>query len=281
MTSFDRIVNRCLDLIAAGQASADQCLAEYPEHREEMEPLLRAAEKVASLKTIEPSAAYRRRGRQALEAHMRANPRTPRRPGLLSRLFDISRPTRRLATSLVAVMFALLSTGTVLAQGALPGDPLYGWKLQTEQLWRPFSGEKTAYELRLSDRRAQEYLLVYQQPELAVTALHNYTDSLMQLLIELELRPDQVVAVYDSLLNQQKELTDSGLNIPELDAILRTLTPADTQQSPNDTEAEESPAPTEEQDQESSGGATIATGDSGIPGLLSGVATAVAPILNP
>jgi hypothetical protein len=291
MKSFDRILDTCLEQIAAGQSTIDQCLDENPQHRQELEPLLRAAEKVAGLRTIEPTAAFRQRGRRALEAHMSANPRPATREGFFARLFSNPTAARRLATSMAAVALALVSTGTVLAQSALPGDPLYGWKLQTEQLWRPFSGEKTQYELHLSERRAEEYLAVYQRPELATSALQNYTKSLTELLIQLELRPDQVLTVYEGLLDQQEDLVAGGLTIPELDAVLRTLTPTDTGQAPDDSG--QSPPATDTEEGGNSAGGEGSAGNTvqddgqnnvlatGIPGLLQGVATAIAPILNP
>ena len=291
MKSFDRILDTCLEQIAAGQSTIDQCLNENPQHRQELEPLLRAAEKVAGLRAIEPTAEFRQRDRRALEAHMSGNPRPATGQGLFGRLFSNPTAARRLATSMAAVALALVSTGTVLAQSALPGDPLYSWKLQTEQLWRPFSSEKTQYELHLSERRAEEYLAVYQSPELATRALQNYTKSLTELLIQLELRPDQVLSVYEGLLDQQEDLVAGGLTIPELDAVLRTLTPTDTGQAPDDS-GQSPPATNTEEGGNSAGGEGSAGNTvqddgqnnvlaTGIPGLLQGVATAIAPILNP
>jgi hypothetical protein len=47
-----------------------------------------------------------------------------------------------------------------MAQSALPGDPLYGWKRTSEQVWRSLSPDQIGADLTIVHRRTDELLTV-------------------------------------------------------------------------------------------------------------------------
>lgn len=264
MNKFEAALEDCLSLLSQGRAGIDECLDRYPEHAAELAPLLRSAEKLLALGTISASPEFRARGRQTLQNHMAAHPR--RKANSTNRLF--ASPRMRLATSFAAVALALVSTGTVLAQAALPGDFLYAWKLQSERVWAAFFEEDTDYKVAISGRRVYEYVRVSGNPVVATRALENYTSSISKLLMALDLNPDQLDEVYHALLEQQEVLKNYGLQVPELDMSLETLSDALPEGTGQETDQEfDSPADGE--------------GGQGLEGDFGGVSTAVAPFFEP
>lgn len=60
------ILDRCLEEIRAGRATVADCLAEYPDFEDELEPLLRLALQLGSVPDIQPSTAFRLKTRARL-----------------------------------------------------------------------------------------------------------------------------------------------------------------------------------------------------------------------
>jgi uncharacterized protein DUF5667 len=167
MMDFEKALETSLQVLREGRADVESCLAQHPEHADALRPLLLAASKLMSTyATAQPSddfaAAARERfrvatGERIAEAfEMEPSPsffaaarirflmaaQKMRRAEAASR---VSRPRRvpvfgsayrALAGAAAAlVLFAGVSGYTVAsASDALPGDTLYGVKLQTERV---------------------------------------------------------------------------------------------------------------------------------------------------
>lgn len=58
--SIENVLHDCLTEMEKGR-SAEKCLGEHPQWRDELAPLLRTATRLRSAPQVKPSAAYRRR----------------------------------------------------------------------------------------------------------------------------------------------------------------------------------------------------------------------------
>jgi hypothetical protein len=75
-----------------------------------------------------------------------------------------------------AMVLTLFVTGTVYAQGALPGDPFYAWKLTTEQAWRLVSSDHVETDLRIANRRIDEMNVTVNDEARWARALEGYIE---------------------------------------------------------------------------------------------------------
>ncbi len=171
------ILDECLARMRHGE-SLGQCLDAFPEHAQELEPLLRQAGMLRSLPVVAPSAAARMRGRQALLRKLAAM-RQRKRGSWLASMFDVlpswamlgwpSAPgqARAWASALLVAGLAVaavivLGTGTIaLAQDSLPGTPLYPVKMaaETTQVALTADGQaKADLYMLLAQRRLSEAL---------------------------------------------------------------------------------------------------------------------------
>src|SRR6187551_3084174 len=78
------------------------------------------------------------------------------------------------------LVFALLMTNTVFAQEALPGETLYNWKLASENLWRAVTVDPLGTDLKLSDRRVNEYVAVSADQQRRTEVLLGYNKLLVR-----------------------------------------------------------------------------------------------------
>jgi hypothetical protein len=173
MTPIERLLAQCLNDIEQGD-SVQECLARYPERREELEPLLVAAQRVRRAASVAPSASFRQgaRARMLKMIESRATPEESRAPsereGLLDRLgLNLGLPVvvRRLslpalATITVIVLLGMMSIGVAYASAeSLPGDSLYPVKLAGERLrlaLAPGDVAEARLHLRLAGERLRE-----------------------------------------------------------------------------------------------------------------------------
>ncbi len=213
MTDFDRILDDCLIQISSGASTLDECLARHPKHAAQLKPLLQTASRLERGQEVRPSPAFKARARARLTLHMQAHPR--RKPVFM--------PVLRLAFSAAALMFAFLTTGTALAQGALPGDMLYGWKLTSEQVWRVAASDPVDADLALLDRRAAELVAVANDPARVAEGLVAYQETLTRLTVQADAEIQaRILAVLQS---QQEAFAQVGIIVEELDIYLETVEP--------------------------------------------------------
>ncbi|HJX14046.1 MAG TPA: DUF5667 domain-containing protein [Dehalococcoidales bacterium] len=154
VNEFDNILDECLERLLRGEALGP-CLADYPDHADALEPLLRTALDARDAAAIRPRPGFRDRARYQFQAAIRD---TEVRG---SRGFFGWQP--RWVTA-VAVVIALLvvGSGTVAAAGnSLPDGPLYPVKLATEAVQvalTPSAAGKAELYVKLADKRVDEII---------------------------------------------------------------------------------------------------------------------------
>jgi len=118
--NFDRIIDECIDRISQGQ-SVEACLADYPEHVEQLEPLLRTMLQTKEAYSFLPSASAKRAARQRFNVALeRLEQRHREKQPLFTRVF--ARP-RVWATVAAAVI--ILSIGYFGLRPTLyPAEPV-------------------------------------------------------------------------------------------------------------------------------------------------------------
>ena len=171
---FDNILNECLEHLATGQETIEQCLQRYPEFAAELKPLLRTAMMMNKAVDVKPSDEFRARARYQMQQKM-SQEKVPVR-------FTRSVPRWAIAVCTVMLIF-VLGGGTVLAAAnAMPGNPLYPVKLATENLGIKLAGSeerKAELYLAMTNERVNEMTWMVnngktQNLEAAVQRLNDY-----------------------------------------------------------------------------------------------------------
>lgn len=217
MTDFERILDNCLREMEQGASSVDDCLTRYPDHAEQLKPILLTASHLAQGRSLQPSAAFKARTRAKLSHHMQAHPRRRAQFGF---------GFRRLATGLVVIVLTLLATGTAYAQDALPGDPLYEWKLVSERAWRAVSPDPVAVDIAIANRRIGELNSVSEDPVRREQALEGYLEVVTRLETELDEETlKRILPVIDPL-EDSEQLTTPAPTDPSAPEATRTPEPA-------------------------------------------------------
>jgi len=202
---LETILDTCLTQIEEGEASIDQCLARYPEHAAQLQPLLRAATKLSRARNVIPDPSYRMRARSQLNTFMQQNPQRKR----------VSPVLWRFSIAFATVMLLFLASGTAFAQQALPGDALYNWKLTSEHLWRFTSNDQLDFDIALSNRRVSELMEVSHDEMRRAWAIQNYEKLLIKFR-NMEDAKDRE-RILPILRAQQEALINAGIEVPELE----------------------------------------------------------------
>ena len=191
MTKTEILLARCLTALENGE-TVESCLARYPDERDELAPLLRAAQIARAAPTVVPSADFQEGARDRMVRMIREREaskspaRREKRHGFLEWLWPsggFSRPVRRSALATVAALIGLLiitisGVGVVYASSdSVPGDSLYPVKLAAERLRLAVSLTESE-ELRLRLRFASERL--EEASELAASERGAEIEPLMQ-----------------------------------------------------------------------------------------------------
>lgn len=230
MNKLGQALEICITRLQLEGASLEDCLRDYPELSSELKPLLVAAQKMGSLRDLQPSAQYKTRLRGTLFAQMAAKPR----PG-----FWRQPVTLRYAASLAVLILAFVTTGTALAQRALPGDALYRWKLDSEDIWRSLQQDQVGADLTLTQRRLDELMAIHGIPELEEAAIDTYAILLLRLGEGLAANPAKVAGAQEVLNWQKEELKQfyegTQSNIPDLDALFDVIPDVDSHQPEEQT----------------------------------------------
>lgn len=153
--NFDNILDECLEKVLIKGETVEQCLAAYPEHAAELEPLLQTALSAKEASAIKPRPEFRERASYQFQAALREM-ESKKSQGFFSR-------QPRWATAVIVVIFLLLAgSGTVAAAGnSLPGEPLYQVKLATEAVrltMTPSALGKAELNVKLADKRVDEII---------------------------------------------------------------------------------------------------------------------------
>ncbi|MFZ3062494.1 MAG: DUF5667 domain-containing protein [Actinomycetota bacterium] len=145
-------LEECLDLVRTNKETVQDCLSRYPNLREKLEPLLRAAVILQATPSVEPSPEFRVRTRQALIEKVSVPAAVAAR-----RL----RPRRLLMQLVAAALIFLLIVGGIAAAStsALPTSPLYPVKLGIEKVQLALATSDAAranLRIRFAERRLDE-----------------------------------------------------------------------------------------------------------------------------
>jgi hypothetical protein len=230
--NLEQALDDAIYMVQQGK-SLEEALTQYPHLRPELEPLLTATLQICKV-AAEPDAAFRARGRSALLAHMAARPR--RRGGA-------PRGWVRLAAGMAAILVALTSATTVMAQTTLPGHPLHPVKLYSEKVWRALQPNPVEADLRLAQRRLEELLAVEgaHVPE----ALSAYASSLEALRLDVESLPSHALNTQTVLHAQRQQvealLQASGSTADEVFTLIPTLAEIITNNPKQDPQATPQP----------------------------------------
>jgi hypothetical protein len=177
-------------------------LSRYPEVADELRTILEASLALRQFEDLKVTDEFKQRGKADLQAHMRAHPRQAanRRTVIL-----------RYAVGVAMLLLAFTTTGTALAQSALPGQALYGWKLASEQVWRRVHVNRVYVDLELSSRRLHELIAVQGDPERAAQAVQDYAASLEVLQNDVKLAPKNALSARN-VISAHKEAVRSLLS---------------------------------------------------------------------
>ena len=203
---YDAIIETCIEQIATGASSLEECLVRYPEYADELEPILIAATRLRRVRNVKPPPFLRGRIRAKIKQSIEESPR--RKRGLPNFFW-------RMALNVGVLLITLVMTNTALAQSALPGESLYHWKLTSEDVWREVSGDPLGTDLRLADRRLNEYMAVSNDETRRARVLVGYNELLTRFQAEEDEADRQRILM--ALKSQQDSLRKVGLSIPELD----------------------------------------------------------------
>ncbi|MBI2906611.1 MAG: hypothetical protein HYX92_03020 [Chloroflexi bacterium] len=150
------ILDECIDRIYLRGESLDACLKDFPGREAELFPLLQVAKSLSRVAGMEPTADFKAQTRYRLQMAMsrRKKPASGGRPLIFG-----WRRRWAPAAAAVAVVF-LIGGGTVgAANGSLPGDPLYGIKVATENVQlavTPSEASRIILHMSFVDNRVRE-----------------------------------------------------------------------------------------------------------------------------
>lgn len=210
MNRLDAILEECLRRMSAEGYSVEQCLEQFTQHRDELRPLLVAAKRLEATRSVKPSASYKSTTKAMIMARAEAHRLKAGRA---------LHPAWRISAAVIAAVVVLLVSTTAFAQGALPGQALYEWKLASEQVWRRVSADRVGVDLALADRRATELTIVVSNPRGEGRARQEYHEVLK--LLEAEMDASNGPKIDKALLAHQKKLSEAGIRDKKLDELVR------------------------------------------------------------
>ena len=154
---FDDVLNDCLERLAEGE-DIQQCIERYPEHEDELVPLLRIARVTMQV----AAASYRpeAKARGLVRIHQAIAAR--REPSRWRLALDFWRPAARpLSVGFAAAFLTLVAAGgtTMASSNSVPGDPLYRVKTLREQISLSMTrsdGDRAKVHARLARKRGEE-----------------------------------------------------------------------------------------------------------------------------
>ena len=213
MKNLQHIFEDCQTRLSRGSATVDECLVLYPEHAEQLKPLLKTSLLLSRKQNLKPSPTFRAFGHFAIIRYAQAHSlrQQPQRRAAFSF-------TWRTAVTLAVFVVTLLATGTAHAQSAMPGDTYYEWKRTSEVAWRALSTNPVAVDVALSERRLTEWIAVADDPVLGDHARQDYHKALSRL--NPKDHDEDFDLIVSGLESQQHTLKEAGLSTSELDHYL-------------------------------------------------------------
>ncbi len=209
-SELSSILGRCLEAMRAGDTLA-ACLARYPEHAAELEPLLTMAGDLDALGGYELSSAARLRAK----ARLRQATHREVRPPLWAWLRPGGLLAPRAAVGLAIFMLCLLLTSGVVA-ASQPGDLVYGLRVAVERVPALLASDAQARaraEMGIATRRLGDLDRVMRSQEQdldgrTLTALLTSVEEAAKLAGSLP--PAEQAAMAARLLSQAEVLAQMG-----------------------------------------------------------------------
>jgi len=152
---FNDVLEECLERLLSREETLEQCLQSYPEHADELRPLLKTALVTKEVSAIQPRPEFREKARYQFYSALQEMERKKKRS-----FFKWSwQPQWAMAIAAVLIIF-MAGGGTVAASAnSMPDEPLYPVKIASEQVQLAFTfsrlGKAEVYA-RLTDRRVNE-----------------------------------------------------------------------------------------------------------------------------
>ena len=200
MTEFEQVLQDCLRDLEQGALSLEDCLTRYPRYAAQLEPVLQASVYLSHGREARVTNAFKARVRTRLLQELYAHPRRKARSAF---------PFLRLATGLALALLVFLAAGTAYAQGALPGQTFYAWKLASENVWRAVSPDPVEADIAISQRRVDELVAVSHDPVLSIDVLKAYIEVTDRLKQEMNAETEaRILAILDT---QMEALNRSGI----------------------------------------------------------------------
>ena len=175
---FDEMFDACLDRMAEGR-SIEECLVDYPEHRERLRALLEAADTALSSATfVTPGASAKARGRARLRQQLEAGLPVPSGKGRLWRRISVPDLVTVPLAAVLGFMLVVLAVGSIAAvatDDSVPGDSLYWVKRTRENVMLTFSRSDTGKaeaHAELAGVRAEEMRKLIEQGRIAAAEQH-------------------------------------------------------------------------------------------------------------
>ncbi len=221
------ILAECIEAVEDGRLTIAQCLTQYPQYGESLEALLPLAMTLRQAPEVAPSAAFQQDARQRLLKKL-----PPQTHGLpfwarlrqaVSSLHLVNKGTRLswLVVIVLAVIFFASSGLAYAADGAVPGDTLYGMDRALEDFRLSWTlSPQTAVRLRLNyaqERLAEaEKLLARGDEHLAKIAMDHF--DLMMAAVE----------AWQKHNNQVLDESDGERPLNGFTSVITTTTPTMT-----------------------------------------------------
>ena len=243
---FEERLNECLEALAGGYRSLEECLSLYPDDADRLEPLLRTALFVSDAMAVEPRPEFAARARRHLlrvtEPRLRESLAVEPSPSFVMatrRRFMAAAQqvfagkTRRRWLPAFSLRLATSATAAVVVMGfgsfvvktsadALPGDWQYPVKRTTEDIRLTLTfgdGARREYQIDLANERLTEIegLAKNGRPigEGPLDALASQTGSLTDGLDRSSWNADDARAMTDLALRQQAVLANVAPLVPE------------------------------------------------------------------
>ncbi len=219
IAELDTLLDSCLAKIKTEGWSIEDCLAQYPVYRDALEGPLRISARLESAKAIVPSLLFKENAPERLRARLQSSSRPPvTRPAAVraqarikSNRWTLPIPRRFVALPAALGVVALLAAGTTgiayAADGAVPGDALYGIDRSVEQAELSLTrNPNTALRLQVafSDERLGEAEKLIERGDAGhfEEAINNYDQSVMDITRLAETADEQTDESLSLLVDQ-------------------------------------------------------------------------------
>ncbi|MFC2015133.1 DUF5667 domain-containing protein [Chloroflexota bacterium] len=176
---IDDILDKCLERLLIEGETIEQCLSSFPEHSEELKPLLETILATRQVSTIEPRPEFRERARYQFTAALQEKEQKSSRS-----LFSWNWQPRWVTTAAIILLVLITSGSTIAAaSGSMPDSPLYQVKLATEQVQVAVTLSelgKAELHANIADKRVTEivYLVNKDEPEKMASTTNSLNDHL-------------------------------------------------------------------------------------------------------